>query len=92
MDQSNKSAAVKDLLNLQTLKMIGGGAIILAAALIMMPGLISYLAGLSRVLTFIAIVLIGAAVLSRVYATINARTRKSTSDQSTVEPEPEAHD
>jgi UPF0716 family protein affecting phage T7 exclusion len=83
---------VKDLFNLQTLKMIGGGAIILAAALIMMPGLISYLAGLSRVLIFITVVLVGAAVLSRVYATINARTRKNTADKSTVEPEPETQD
>jgi UPF0716 family protein affecting phage T7 exclusion len=83
---------VKDLINMQTLKMIGGGAIILAAALIMMPGLLSYLAGLSRVLIFISVVLIGAAVLSRVYATINARTKKSSSEKSTVEPEPEAHD
>jgi UPF0716 family protein affecting phage T7 exclusion len=83
---------VKDLFNLQTLKMIGGGAIICAAALIMMPGLISYLAGLSRVLIFITVVLIGAAVLSHVYATINARTRKSTADKSTVEPEAEAQD
>jgi UPF0716 family protein affecting phage T7 exclusion len=83
---------VKDLFNLQTLKMIGGGAIILAAALIMMPGLISYLAGLSRVLIFITVVLVGAAVLSRVYATINARARKNTADKSTVEPEPETQD
>ncbi|MDR3614254.1 MAG: hypothetical protein P4L53_11880 [Candidatus Obscuribacterales bacterium] len=83
---------MKDLFNLQTLKMIGGGAIICAAALIMMPGLISYLAGLSRVLIFITVVLIGAAVLSRVYATINARTRKSTADKSPVEPETKGQD
>lgn len=83
---------MKDLFNLQTLKMIGGGAIILAAALIMMPGLLSYLAGLSRILIFIATVLIGAAVLSRVYATINARSRKTNSVKDTAEHESEAQD
>ena len=69
--------------------MIGGGLIILAAALIMMPGLLSYLAGISRIITYIAVVLLGAAILSRVYATINARNRKSSPTAHAAEPEPE---
>lgn len=76
-------------MNLQTLKMIGGGLIILAAALIMMPGLLTYLAGLTRIFTYIAIVLIGAAVLSRVYATINAKNRKKAATSTTAESQPE---
>jgi hypothetical protein len=67
---------VKALLDIKTLKMIGGGAIILAAAFVMLPGLESYLGGLMRIGLYIGAVLLSALILSRVYATIIVRSGK----------------
>ena len=61
----------------QMWKMIGGGAIILAAFVIMMPDMLNYLRGLGRVLTYIGIVLGGVIVLTLVYAKINMRVKSA---------------
>ncbi len=68
--------------NLQMLKMIGGGLIILAAFMIMMPDMLNYLRGLGRVLTYIGVVLGGVLILTLVYAKINLRAKSATSPDS----------
>ena len=67
--------------DMQMLKMIGGGAIILAAFMIMMPDMLNYLRGLGRVLTYIGIVLGGVILLTLVYAKINVRAKSAAGAQ-----------
>jgi UPF0716 family protein affecting phage T7 exclusion len=64
--------------DMQMLKMIGGGAIILAAFLIMMPDMLNYLRGLGRVLTYIGVLLGGVLLLTLVYAKMNVRAKSVT--------------
>jgi hypothetical protein len=63
--------------DMQMLKMIGGGAIILAAFMIMMPDMLNYLRGLGRVLTYIGVLLGGVLLLTLVYAKMNVRAKSA---------------
>jgi UPF0716 family protein affecting phage T7 exclusion len=57
------------------LKVAGGGIIVVAAFLIMMPGLITYFAYLGRITIYIAIIVLGAVIMTVIYATINRRKK-----------------
>jgi hypothetical protein len=63
--------------DMQMLKMIGGGVIILAAFMIMMPDMLNYLRGLGRVLTYIGLLLGSVLLLSFVYAKMNVRAKSA---------------
>ncbi len=70
---------MKRAFNLQMLKMLGAAAVIGAAFFIMMPGLVTYLFYLGKILTYIAIVLIGAAILTFIYAKYARINRRANS-------------
>lgn len=62
----------------QILKVIGAGAIILAAVLIMLPGIMDYLTSLSRMAIYISIAIAFAVALSFVFRQL----KKSKSNES----------
>lgn len=51
----------------QILKVIGAGVVILAAVLIMLPGIMDYITSLSRMLIYISIAVVFAVALSFVF-------------------------
>lgn len=67
-----------------------GALIICAAFAIMMPGLLSYLGGLLRIMLIVAITLVTATILARLYVRIKHAARKAKSEN--AENEVQAHD
>lgn len=61
----------------QILKVIGAGFVILAAVLIMLPGIMDYITSLSRMLIYIGIAIVFAVALSFVFRQL----KKSKSSQ-----------
>lgn len=61
----------------QILKVIGAGAIILAAVLIMLPGIMDYLGSLSRLATWVIV----ACIVAGSCGYITTRLRKSKTDE-----------
>jgi len=71
--------------------MIGGGIIVAAAFLIMMPGIVSYLFSLSRIFTIIAVTVGVAGVSGLIYVRLKATRQisraKGKSDEPKAAPE-----
>ncbi len=62
---------------LRTLKVVGAGAIVVAAAFILMPGLLGYLMGLGRISIIVGTTLILATIAGNIIFRIAKRSRSS---------------
>jgi|GEM_PF-3753630 len=65
---------------IQILKVIGAGAVVLAALVIMWPGIVDYLASLSRLAVYVSIAILAAVSLSFVFRQF--KKNKSPSNES----------